>query len=167
MTKNIILVGFMGSGKTTVGKALAKSLNYNFIDTDDLVELNEGTTISEIFEKKGERYFRELESDALSQSIGCTKTVISTGGGIVTIERNKQILSKEAVVYLKASPKQIYNNVKHDQSRPLLQGGNVFDKIRKMLKQRQIHYAQVAEYTVEVDGKTPQEIADLIVRRIK
>ncbi len=157
----------MGSGKTTVGKVLARELEHQFIDTDDLVESNEEMKISRIFETKGEQYFRKTETTALSQAMGIPQSVVSTGGGIVTIDDNKEILNKGIVIYLEASPGQIYNNVKHDTSRPLLIGDDVYGRICQMLKERETLYKEAAHYTIQVDGKTPKEICTLILRGIQ
>lgn len=165
--KNIILVGFMGSGKTTVGKVLANTLGYNFIDTDHLVVKNEGADIPFIFETRGEGYFRKAESSALNQAIKQQDCVVATGGGIVTTPENKVILRQGFVVYLEASPQQIYQNVKDDQSRPLLKEKDVYGKICTMLKDRQGLYEQVAHFTLKVDEKTPEEICKLILNNIK
>lgn len=167
MNKNIILVGFMGVGKTTVGKVLARELNYTFVDTDDLVELNEVMTIAEIFKIHGEQAFRKAETAALSKAIGLNKAIVSTGGGIVTVKENRAILSKGIVIYLEASPEQIYRNVKNDTSRPLLQGEDRYQKISKMLEERRELYNKVAHYTVKVDNKTPKEIVTLILGGIR
>lgn len=167
MIKNIVLIGFMGSGKTTVGKVLAEELGYNFVDTDNLVETSQGMDIPKIFETKGETSFRQSETVALSQAVAIAQCVISTGGGIVTVEANKDILNKGIVVYLEASPEQIYNNVKHDTSRPLLKGENMYQKICTMLNEREMLYKEVAHYTIKVDGKTPNEISTLLLRGIQ
>ena len=167
MIKNIILIGFMGSGKTTVGKVLAKQLKYDFVDTDDLVELNEKTNIPKLFETKGEQYFRKSETTALRQAMGQKGRVVATGGGIVTVENNKEILDKGLVIYLQASPDQIYNNVKHTTTRPLLKQDNVYKTICTMLEDRQSLYQAAAHYTIHVDGKTPPEICRLILKEIK
>lgn len=166
MINNITLIGFMGSGKTTVGKLLASILAYNFIDTDDLIENKEAISISEIFKTRGEEHFRELESSTLSHVINLKDTVISTGGGIVTIDRNMEILKDANVIYLEATPRQIYNNIKHDRSRPLLEGDDMYSKINEILDTRRSLYEDAADYIIEVDGKTPEEIASLILRRI-
>lgn len=161
--KNIVLIGFMGSGKTTVGKVLAVELGYHFVDTDDLIETNEGVDIPTIFKTQGETYFRQSETAALKRVMDWEKYVVSTGGGIVTIPSNQKILNQGIVVYLEASPQQIYDNVKHNTSRPLLKGENVYAKICRMLKDREMLYKEAAHYTIQVDGKTPQEICTLLL----
>jgi len=165
--KNIVLVGFMGCGKTTVGKLLALALGYEFVDTDHLVVDNEKMDISFIFQNKGEQYFRKVESIALGQAMDQSDHVVATGGGIVTNPENSPILKQGVVVYLEGSPKQIYNNIKDDKSRPLLQERDVYRKICSMLEERQKLYQQIADYTVEIDEKTPQEICKLILKGIK
>ncbi len=167
MKNNIVLVGFMGCGKTTVGKLLAPQLAYSFIDTDQLIENNEKTDIPAIFDSKGEAYFRQAETKALKQVMDKSKLVVATGGGIVTIPENKTILQQGTVIYLEASPGQIYQHVKDDESRPLLKGNDVYGKICEMLKQRQALYQQVAHHTIQVDHQTPQEICKLIINVIK
>lgn len=157
----------MGSGKTTIGQVLARELKYDFIDTDDLVEAKAAMTIPSIFETRGEEAFRTLETAVLEEAIALEKAVVSTGGGIITVKANKAVLGKGRVVYLQASPKQIYENVKHNTSRPLLQGGDVYEKICTMLEERETLYKEAAHYTVKVDNKTPKEIAALILGGIR
>ncbi|NLI89556.1 MAG: shikimate kinase [Epulopiscium sp.] len=166
MISNITLIGFMGSGKTTVGKLLASILAYNFIDTDDLIESKEGISISEIFKTRGEEHFRQLESSTLNHVITLKNSVISTGGGIVTIDRNMEILKDANVIYLEATARQIYNNIKHDRSRPLLEGDDMYSKINEILDTRRSLYEGAADHIIQVDGKTPEEIASLILRRM-
>ena len=163
MAKPIVLIGFMGAGKTTIGKVIAEKTGYNFIDTDDLVEINEKMAIPKIFQTKGEPYFRRAETRALKEAIGQPATVIATGGGIVTIAHNQEILDGGILVYLQASPDQIYQNVKQGTSRPLLQNDDVYGTICAMLKDRQGLYEAAAHYTVQVDGKTPEEICSIIL----
>jgi len=165
--KNIVLVGFMGCGKTTVGKILALALGYDFVDTDHLVVHNEKTNISFIFKNKGEQYFRKAESIALGQAMDQQGHVVATGGGIVTTLENHPILKHGFVVYLQATPKQIYDNIKDDKSRPLLQEKDVYAKICSMLEERHKLYQQIADYTVQVDKRTPEEICNLILKGVK
>lgn len=168
MTKdNIVLVGFMGAGKTTVGKILANALQYDFIDTDEQIVIVEKMTIPNIFEKKGENYFRKAESKVLHAMIKKQGQVISTGGGIVTIQENIPMLRQGIVIYLKATPKHIYKNVKKDTSRPLLQKPDVYSTICNMLEEREEFYKKASQYVISVDGKTPQEICIEILEWIK
>lgn len=167
MTKNIILIGFMGSGKTTIGRFLAGELGFDFIDTDELVEFNEKIPIPEIFQTKGESYFRKAETAALRQGMEKGQRVIATGGGIVTQDANKALLNKGKVVYLKASPDQIYKNVRKSTSRPLLKVEDVYATICAMLEERQELYQAAAHYTISVDGRTPKEICRSLLRGLR
>ncbi|MDE7478489.1 MAG: shikimate kinase, partial [Lachnospiraceae bacterium] len=121
---NIILTGYMGSGKTTVGRNVAKLMNYTFVDTDELIVEQQNRSINEIFAADGEQAFRDMETALLQKLIADKKEhlVISTGGGMPLRAENRQLLSRLGkVVYLKASPKTIYNRIKGDTTRPLLQ----------------------------------------------
>lgn len=165
--KNIVLVGFMGSGKTTVGKVLSHALGYDFIDTDHLVVQNEKIDIPSIFDLKGENYFRKAEMTVLEQGMAGQDCVVSTGGGIVTTPENTEVLRRGTVIYLEATPKQIYDHIKNDHTRPLLKEKDVYGTICAMLERRQGLYKQVAHYSVNVDCKTPEEICVLILEQIK
>ena len=132
-----------------------------------MVIQNENADIPFIFETKGEGYFREAETTALGQAIARQDCIIATGGGIVTIPANKVILRQGFVVYLEASPDQVYQNVKDDKSRPLLKEDDIYGKICTMLQDRHGLYEQVAQLTIKVDEKTPEAICELIVNAIK
>lgn len=121
---NIILVGYMGCGKTTVGKNVAKNKSFTFIDTDEMIEKQQGKKISEIFDKNGEAAFRDMETEYLKQLLGSNQEnlVISTGGGMAVREENRKLLAKLGrVIYLKVSPEVVYDRLKTDTTRPLLQ----------------------------------------------
>lgn len=165
--KNIILIGYMGCGKTTVGKYLAKVLEYTFVDTDELIEQQQNRTISEIFASEGEQSFRDMETALLKQLIDkmSSRLVISTGGGMAVREENRTLLQTlGTVVYLKASPETIYDRVKGDAKRPLLQCDDPLARIKDMLSQRQSTYETVAQITVEVDGVKQTDAAEIIMR---
>lgn len=167
---NIILVGFMASGKTTTGKLLSDVLNYSFIDTDRLIEEMEGKTINDIFNLKGEAYFRELESKILDLLSSSENTVISTGGGIVISEDNRKKLKDIGnVIYLNASPEWILANLNRSNIvRPLLlkekEPGN---KVKEILYNRLEFYEGVADYIIIVNDKSPMEIVDNIICTIQ
>lgn len=164
---NIILIGFMGSGKTTVGKILAQITGYRFVDTDEAIIAKEKMSIPIIFQNKGEEYFRKSESIELQKVITEKRQVISTGGGIVTIKENIPFLRHGTVIYLKASPEHVYRNVKKDKNRPLLQEEDVYGKICTMLKDREFLYKKAAHYTVCVDYKTPEAICNELLKLVK
>ena len=160
MKNNIILIGYMGAGKSTVGKALAKCLGYHFLDTDLWIEKKEGEKISLIFEKKGEEYFRNKETECLIDLLSEEKgKVISVGGGLPLRSKNRELLKKLGrVVYLKATPEVIFERVKNDQSRPLLQTDNPKERIITMMKEREEFYQEAACLTILVDNKSVEQI---------
>ena len=161
--KNIFLVGFMGAGKTAVGKVLAGKTGYEYRDADKLAETEAGMTVTEIFAARGEEGFRELESGILAALAEGERQVISTGGGAVTRPANMDAMRKGGViVYLKASPETIYERVKHSKTRPLLQVENPFERIKELLSARARLY-ELADVSVTTDGRAPVDIADEIM----
>ena len=165
----IVLIGFMGSGKSTVGNILSKKLNMDFVDTDNFIENRENEKIADIFKAKGEVYFRELETKALKEVCNTYENVIiSVGGGLPMTEVNRPILKAECeVVYLKASIDTLYNRLKGDTKRPLLQGNQLREKIEELMKLRAKVYEEVAAYSLDTDGNTPEEIAQEIIKIIR
>ncbi len=160
MQSNIILIGYMGAGKSTVGKALAECLGYSFVDTDLWIEKKEEEIISLIFEQKGEEYFRNLETECLIQLLKEEKgKVISVGGGLPLRRKNRELLKKLGmVIYLKATPEVIFERVKNDKSRPLLQSANPKERIITMMKEREEFYQEAACLTILVDHKSVEQI---------
>lgn len=157
-SRNLILIGFMGTGKTTIGKRVAKSLGFRFVDTDQLVAKRAGKTISKIFAEDGEDAFRKLETEVLQDCAAGVDQVISTGGGIVTRPENFEILKKAGyVIWLKASPETIYERVQRNRKRPLLQTENPKETIRNLLEQRVSLYEKANDLSVATDGLTLDE----------
>ena len=163
--KRIILMGFMGAGKTTVGKKLAKELSCEFIDTDELIEKEQGCKISEIFAKDGEAAFRDLETELLKRLQGTEKEfVLSIGGGMPVREENRKLLRKiGTVIYLKTSKEEIIKRLSGDTSRPLLQGGMLEEKISSLMNAREHIYVETAHREVLTDGKSPQELVGILI----
>ncbi len=164
INNNIVLIGYMGAGKTAVGKCLAKEYGYDFVDTDSYIVEKEKMSINEIFEKKGEAYFRELETKVIIElKEKLTNTVFSTGGGMPIKEEN-QILLKEMgkVFYLKASPDTTYKRVSGNSDRPLLAGDNMYEKICSMLKERAPKYESASDIVVNTDSLSIEKIAECI-----
>ncbi len=152
---NIILIGYMGSGKTTVGKILANTLNYNFIDIDLEIEKSYHYKISDIFRIYGEKYFRILENKILTmiKENFYKKYVISTGGGLPIFSYNINILKALGTIfYLKIKKRTFLERTKNDRERPLKSKVNLFSK-------RLIHYEKVKDFVINCDYKTPEEIA--------
>ena len=162
---NFILIGFMGSGKTEVGKRLAKRLGYTFMDTDLLIEEKTGKSISDIFSKDGELFFRDIETLILTELSGINEHVISTGGGIVTKKENILLLKKTGfIIWLKASPETILKRVGSETHRPLLKVDNPLEKIKKLMSQREQSYSE-ADLTIDTDGLEVEDIVNNIIRQ--
>lgn len=152
--QNIVLVGFMGCGKSTIGREIGLQLNYSLVDTDCLIEESVGTAISKIFKDHGEEYFRDLETDLLSQihATECTHQIISTGGGLPVREKNREWLKKLGyVVWLRASVDTVMERTGKSNHRPLLNTENPREKIERMLEERDPIYAEVADLTINTD----------------
>lgn len=167
--KNVILTGFMGSGKTTTGISLSYKLQCTLLDTDKMIEKQEGRSISEIFAAKGEDYFREKETELLGKlkRENC-RQIYSVGGGTPLREENRRLLGElGTVVYLKVSPETVYKRLKGDSTRPLLQGDDPMGKIKTLLAGREDLYLAAADIVVCVDGKKPAQIAEEIVEALR
>ena len=162
---NFILIGFMGSGKTEVGKGLAKRLDYTFMDTDLLIEEKTGKSISDIFSKDGELVFRDIETLILTELSGINEHVISTGGGIVTKKENILLLKKTGfIIWLKASPETILKRVGSETHRPLLKVDNPLEQIIMLISKREQSYSE-ADLTIDTDGLEVDDIVNNIIRQ--
>lgn len=162
--RNIVLTGFMGTGKTSVGRALAQQLDREFVDMDTWLEAREGMTVAEIFAQKGESYFREHESD-LCRELACGKAlVIATGGGALVSAENRQAFANAYVVCLDASVDEILRRLDGDDERPLLQGDKRAN-VENLLNARREAYAQISLHIL-TNGQTPEQIAQTIVTRL-
>jgi len=161
---NVVLIGFMGSGKTTIGRRLARRLGYRFLDTDQFIEQEIGRTIAEIFASEGESYFRELETRVARRLPQLENTVIATGGGMPMTPGNLDLLKRAGpVVFLKADPEDIIQRLERDTRRPIMQQGNVRDTVTNLLGRRLPVYSQ-ADLVVETGGKGMQRVAGDIIR---
>lgn len=170
MMKPVILIGYMGAGKTTVGRLLAKQERLNFQDTDAMIEAQEKRTISDIFATDGETVFRDMETALIKRLIeeGLSDTVLSVGGGLPVREENRSLLKElGTVVYLLASKETIVKRVSGSNNRPLLKGENLSEKVERMLTERDPLYRQAAELLIDTDGKTVEMIVKEIVQAVK
>ncbi len=166
--RNIVLLGFMGCGKTTLGRFISNSKGFEFVDTDDMIVEKEGRSINDIFATEGEAYFRQLETDVIKGMIGSvSNTVISVGGGLPVKEENRALLRELGLcVYLRTSKAELVRRLKGDKSRPLLAGGDVEKKIDDLMSKRKDIYESTAELIVDTDGLSKAKIVDTIMERI-
>lgn len=166
---NIILIGFMGCGKTTVGIRLSYRLHRLLEDTDKLIEHQQNRSISDIFADCGEEAFRTMETECLKELLTQKgKRIISVGGGLAVREENQRLLKQlGTVVYLKASADTIYERLQSDTSRPLLQTADPKARIKELLLQREGAYEQACDITVEVDQLTLEEAADAVLKEVR
>ena len=165
----IILIGFMGVGKTTIGKIIAKKLKLNFVDMDNYIEKTEDKSISKIFEEYGEQHFRELESESLKDLIKSDNIVISTGGGIVTTKENSEILKKEKIViFLDGNTQTILNHLsKEIDKRPLLSNSNNVEyTISNLLNERYEKYNSICDIKIDINEKNIEEVVSQILVNI-
>jgi len=156
----------MGAGKTTVGRLLASELGYGFLDTDEVITASAQKSINKIFAEEGEAEFRKLESDVLSQVSAYTKLTVATGGGIILKRENWSYLHHGLIVWLDGTPELLYNRLKEDTTRPLLQDDNPLLKISNILKERESLYALADLRITLQEGETPEEIAKRVMKQI-
>jgi shikimate kinase len=164
---NLALIGFMGTGKTSVGKLVAEQLHFEFADTDDLIHYRTGRTITDIFARDGEAAFRQMEHDVVQEICGRKRTVISTGGGLPTNQTNLDLLkSTSLVVCLWSSPEKIWERVHHQSHRPLLHDPDPQKKIKELLAARE-HFYKQADVLVNTDIRALREVAAQVILQFK
>ena len=163
---NIFLVGPMGSGKSSLGKKLAKSLDKKFIDTDKEIEKKENKTINEIFENNGEKYFREKEKEFLVNIPNNLNMIIATGGGIVTNQENREKLKENKVIFLNASVERQSKRTSRSDKRPLLKNVDRLKKLRELYDQRLELYREVSNIEINVDKFKNKDILIKIIEEL-
>ena len=165
---NIFLIGFMGAGKSTIARGLVQKLNFPLIEMDERIVKEQGMPISEIFDRYGEEHFRDTESE-LVKTIGTLEpSVVSCGGGTVLRPENVENMKKSGkIVFLTATPQTIYERVKNSSDRPILNGHMNVPYIAELMEKRRPVYEGAAELTISTDGKSREEIADEIIRRLE
>ena len=168
-SKNIVLVGLMGSGKTTIGRRLAHELNQDFFDTDHEVIGKTGVTIDHIFDIEGEDGFRERESKILENLCQMSNIILATGGGIVIKPKNREILKNSGlVVYLSSSVDQLLRRTAKSKTRPLLENSTDRRKtITDLVEARDLYYREVASLVIDTTGKKLHEVINIIKREAK
>ncbi len=165
--RNIVLTGFMGTGKSSVGVELAKELGFRYCDLDSLISDEAGMTINRIFEQYGETHFRDMESSAIERISSQENLVISSGGGAVIRGKNRELLRSSGVmVNLQASAEEIYSRVHGDSSRPLLKNNMSLEKIGMMLREREPFYAE-ADLRIDTTGKKVEDVVREILRYLE
>jgi shikimate kinase len=164
---NLALIGFMGTGKTSVGRLVAEQLRFDYLDTDEMIQSATGKTIAEIFKTDGEKHFREQEEKIVAEISARTKTVIATGGGLPANLKNLDGLKTHAlVVCLWASPEKIWERVKNQSHRPLLHDENPQAKIRELLAVREPFYKQ-ADVLLNTELRSMREVTQQIVHQFR
>lgn len=162
MSPRLVFVGAPGSGKTTIGKAVASKLALDFIDVDSEIEMDEKITISEIFVQKGETYFRELEKNKIAELLNSFDGILSLGGGSVLDQSTRNALAISPVIWLKVSPGDASTRVGLGLSRPVLMG-NVRSTLVKLLEERTPLYDEVADWQVDTTGKSIEEVVQEVL----
>ncbi len=165
---NIFIVGPMGSGKSTVGKIIANELFLNFFDTDEEIETRTGASIDWIFDLEGEDGFRKRESKILEEMVQQNSIVLSTGGGIILSETNREHLSSRGTVFYLATPISVQlERTSKDKDRPLLKNDDPGKILEKLHQARESLYEEVADYIVNTEGKSSQEVSEEIIKLVK
>ncbi len=168
VNRNIFLIGPMGSGKTAVGRHLARLFRYTFMDSDSDIEAKTGVDIAFIFEKEGEAGFRVRERESIDRLTQLDAIVLATGGGAVIEAENRRLLAERGVVvYLETSIEQQLERTRHARHRPLLNGTNPQEKLAELMLRRAALYAEIAQVTVSTDGRRVQLVAEEIHAELK
>ena len=169
MKNNIILIGFMGCGKSSIGIRLSYTLKKTIIDTDKWIEKKQNMSIPEIFEKRGEEAFRQMETECLRQLIPASDNqIIATGGGLPVREENHALLKQLGrVYYLRVTPEAVYERLKGDDTRPLLQVEEPMVRIRELLGRREASYRKCADAVIETSQRDFDEIISEIIEKEK
>jgi len=160
----------MGAGKSSVGKIISRNLKMNFYDLDDEIEKRNGIAISEIFEKHGESYFRDIETETLKEIAQKSRQVVSTGGGIVLRDENWDVLNGNGItVYLRAPVDELWSRIKKDINnetlRPLLNVKNPLGKMKELLSERRALYEK-AHIIIDADNVTPENVAEIVIEKL-
>lgn len=164
---NIILIGFMGAGKSTVARALHTRYDMEIIEMDQLIAHREKKSIPDIFAEYGEKYFRDLETGLLKEMQTTSHKIISCGGGAVLRPENVEIMKQNGkIVLLTATPETILERVKNDNSRPILNGQKSIEGIAKLIEQRREKYEAAADIMIATDHKTMDKICEEIVQKL-
>ncbi|WP_288118056.1 shikimate kinase [Thiomonas sp.] len=164
----IFLIGLMGAGKTTVGRALAQRVGLRFLDSDHEIERREGCTIATLFAREGEQGFREIEARVIEELTERDGIVLATGGGAVLRESNRKALhGRGVVVYLRASPDELAHRTRNDRSRPLLQTADPRTRLRELFRQRDPLYRETAHFTIDTGRPSAAMLTHLVLTQLE
>ena len=164
---SVFLIGPMGSGKTAVGRHVARALRLPFHDSDAEIERRTGVDIPFIWEKEGEAGFRQREREAIESLTALEGIVLATGGGVVLLPENRRCLAERGcVVYLKTSVAQQADRVRYGRSRPLLAGGDAETRLGQLMDTRAAFYVELADVVVSTDGQRVQRVAEQVLREL-
>ncbi len=168
LSASVFLIGLPGSGKSTVGRQLARRLGLPFVDVDVHIEAQLGCSIRAYFEREGETAFRHLEAAAIDEVSQGGLSVVSTGGGAVLRDENRQRMRQRGhVVYLRSSPEELYRRLRHDRNRPLLQVDDPLAKLRELHAQRHPLYEQAAHFTIDTGRPSVATLVNMIVMQLE
>ena len=164
---NIVLIGFMGTGKSTIARELAKTRQMNIVEMDEEIVRRRGKSIADIFKEEGEEYFRDLETALLKELQTKEHQVISCGGGAVLREENVRVMKKNGcVVLLTALPQTIYERVKNNTDRPILQGNMNVEYIASLMEKRREKYEKASDIVIATDGKNVSQICEEMLQKL-
>lgn len=165
MNSNIVLIGFMGCGKSSIGRRLAGRLGYDFLDSDDLITARAGKSITDLFAEEGEERFRERETNELRELVGSTRIVLATGGGAVLREENRDLLKRiGTVVWLHSDPKTLFERASRSRKRPLLEVENPRTTFNTLLEARLPVYRQACNLNVDATGLSHEQTLEELLR---
>ena len=163
----VALIGLPGSGKSTIGRQLARKLNLEFVDSDLVIEQRLGCSIREFFEREGEPAFRTIEQEVIDDLTQRSNCVVSTGGGVVLHQTNRDnIKGRCKTVYLHCAPEEIFRRLRHDQNRPLLQVANPLEKLKELYASRDPLYREAAHFVVQTGRPSIAMLVNLIVTQL-
>ncbi|WP_240788596.1 shikimate kinase [Ramlibacter henchirensis] len=166
--RSLVLVGLPGSGKSTVGRSLARRLNLPFSDSDHAIEQRLGCSIREFFEREGEARFRDIEQQVLADLVSGDRRVLATGGGAVLREANRTLLRGAGhVLYLRSTPEELWRRLRHDTQRPLLQVIDPQARLRELYEQRDPLYRETAHFVVETGRPSVPTLVNMVLMQLE
>jgi len=157
-----------GGGKSTVGRHLARRLDWDFVDSDSVIERRLGCSIRSFFEREGEERFRDIEEEVIAELAGAPCTVVATGGGVVLREANRDALHRQAtVVYLRSTPEELFRRLRHDTKRPLLQVADPLARLRQLFAERDALYREAAHFVIETGRPSVPTLVNMILMQLE